>query len=83
MADPLTVQELAMRRALEAVRTLGEELKTIAEGEPEVLRFAAAGIQAREPKTLEEHLAFSLLFMEYQIAMGVDPVSPIPFAAAS
>jgi hypothetical protein len=83
MADPLTVQELAMRRALEAVRTLSEELKTIAEGEPEVLRFAAAGIQAREPKTLEEHLAFSLLFMEYQIAMGVDPVSPTPFAAAS
>jgi hypothetical protein len=82
MPDPLTVQELAMRRALEAVRTLGEELKNIAEGEPEVLRFAAAGIQAREPKTLEEHLAFSLLFMEYQIAMGVEPPSSVSFAGA-
>jgi hypothetical protein len=83
MADPLTVQELAMRRALEAVRTLGEEIRTIAEGEPDVLRFAAAGIQAREPKSLEEHLAFSLLFMEYQSATGVDPASSIPFAPAS
>jgi len=82
MADPLTVQELAMRRALEAVRTLGEEIRTLAEGEPDVLRFAAAGIQAREPKSLEEHLAFSLLFMEYQSARGVERAS-IPFAAAS
>ena len=70
MADPLTVQEFAMRRAFEAVRRLGEELKTIAESDPEVLRFAASGIQAREPKTLEEHLALSLLYMEYQIALG-------------
>jgi hypothetical protein len=83
MADPLTVQELAMRRALEAVRTLGEELKTIADGEPEVLRFAAAGIQAREPKTLEEHLAFSLLYMEYQIAMGREAAPSTLFARAS
>jgi hypothetical protein len=83
MADPLTVQQLAMRRSLEAVRSLGEELKAIAGGEPEVLRSAAAGIQAREPKTLEEHLAFSLLFIEYQIAMGREVASPPLFARAS
>jgi hypothetical protein len=83
MADPVTVQELAMRRALEAIRSLGDELMTIADGEPDVLRFAAAGIQAREPKTLEEHLAFSLLYMEYRIAMGHDGALSTSFARAS